>query len=1617
MKNRIPFYMAVCLMGFALTAQASITDYLAITTKGTDTPATHRPQAAIEALFYGRQHPVQSPSSVCLDDAGTVTVTLDGTPITGAVLNLANYGATISVTHAGGDASQDGDPTSAPGFDLAIYENGPPTATGPTAADINGDANYTGQVVGTNITGSVTFQNLGVYQNFYNAGNPIALWFAPITLDDHANQDLTENAGAPDECVNVNTTEQFNVVFLNQIDTFNFANPAVAGGDPCLARIRLQGGLPQWDASNYIITVTKNTAPFTAGTINTPTVTHNSILEFQVPEAGDYDIVVIDNNGATRTFTVPMQSCAICNDTAGTATVALGTTAESNNSSYLCFGDSLIVTHNGDADLTGDPNPATPSGLGYVMYTCAPTTSGNTIAQIAADPCIINNSGSAAGFDIVQGTTITGDVNIFNDGATYQTLLGGLGAVGEIWFAPITIDNHANGGFEAVNTTSECTNVSIGSPFSVIFLNEIQVNTFSTNICDGSFDVTGGLPQFDGSNYSVTIELVSNPTITGTLNNTITHGGTANFTVPQPGDYRITVSDNIGCESPNNTNTFVVSMNTCPFPCTGVVNATAAITSNYNGSPISCFNATDGEITVTVNGGVAPLLFNWSHDPSLTANVASSLDTGTYTIIVSDANGCADTVMATLTQPAPIVADIDTTSILCSGDSTAMAYINTITGGTAPFTYQWSAGTPTTSGDTTQNLAAGGYFVTITDANGCQSVESFSVAEPNILTTFFTDVVDTDCDASANGTATVVPQGGTTASGSYTYTWAHDPLLNDSVATNLASGTYYVTVTDDNGCAINDSVTINATKVITITTDSLNVSCGGDSTGAIMVMVTTTGGTANLPYTYTWSHDPTINNDTLTSLPAGVYYVTVTDALGCFAVDSVEITEPDTLLLGIQSLTDVDCSGNANGSVTVAATGGVPPYQYAWNTNPATDTLATLSNLTAGTYTVTVNDSNGCTATQQVVIATTSNITLTQVDTLQLACAGDMNGGFTTTYTNGVAPYQYTWSTNPATDTTNAVSGIGAGVYFLTVTDAVGCTRIDTFQLTEPLPLSGITTGDNLNCATDINGEVSILPSGGTAPYSFAWSSTATNNDTITGLTAGTYLVTITDANGCSYMDSAVVAAPPIIDITVTTTQVTCPGGANGTATATVTGGTGAYTYLWDSTQTGISAAQLTVGTHVLIVTDQNGCQQSDTFEITAVPPMLPTLLNSQPVSCFGGNDGTATIQVAGGTAPYTYTWNTNPVQDSSTAVGLTQGTYEVVVTDANGCVLAPISITVNEPQPLIIDTIITADPLCNNSATGSITVVPAGGTPSYNYSWSSNSGNFNTATGLTAGSYTVTVTDGNGCTTFTSATLNDPLLLVGQLSTSPTTCNGGKDGRIEVDTVLGGTPPYEYSIDGVNFLPTDIIFFGLFGGNYDVTIRDANGCTYEETVLVEEPALVTVDLGPDIEINLGDSTQLNAIVNTTDPLIYIWESPDSSSLSCDDCAMPWASPVTSSTYVVTVIDTNGCESSDDILVEVDKNRRAFIPNAFSPNGDGRNDRFIIFGGTGVEEILTFRVYNRWGELVHSAENFAPGDVNAGWDGRFRGQLLNPDVFVYFVEVRFSDGVVFPYKGDVTLLR
>ena len=708
------------------------------------------------------------------------------------------------------------------------------------------------------------------------------------------------------------------------------------------------------------------------------------------------------------------------------------------------------------------------------------------------------------------------------------------------------------------------------------------------------------------------------------------------------------------------------------------------------------------------------------------------------------------------------------------------------------------------------------------------------------------------------------------------------------------------------------------------------------------------------------------------------------------------------------------CNGTTTGEITVAASGGTAPYSYDWGMG---NIDSTISNVGAGTYIVTVTDNNSCTKTMEIILSQPPLIVSnpTQVNP---TCNGFSDGSLTVTPTGGTGTFDYSWSTNSMVDTFDNISNLGVGTYFVTITDASSCSIIDTLTLTEPAVLIANTVATDQSCFNVFDGTASAVPTGGTAPYTYLWNNSALT-DVITGLTAGTYFVTVTDFNGCTTIDSAIVNTPPTITASTVTTPVSCTGGTDGTASVTATGGVGSFTYTWSNGQVGQTVSGLGAGVYSVTVTDAAGCFIVETASVVELPPLNPVGgILANPVSCFGGNDGSiAVLGMTGGTAPYSYTWNTTPMQDSSVAINLIAGVYNVIISDANGCIFGPVNVTVNQPDTSVVLSTSTIDPSCNGEADGSVSVDATGGTPSYTYEWS-DAQTTQTALDLPIGIYSVTVTDSKGCEAIIQDTLEQPNQLMAQLSTLPTSCNGTRDGRIIADTVFGGTAPYAYSIDGINFQPIDIIFFGLAGGNYDVIVQDGNGCEFEQTVLIDEPPLITVDLGDDIELELGDNVMLEAIVNTIDSLGYSWgSSPGDSTMSCSDCATPIVAPVRTTTYTVTVQDTAGCTATDDLIIKIDKNRNVFIPDAFTPNADGRNDIFHVFAGTGVLEIKTFIIYDRWGANLYEVNNIQPNDPSFGWDGTFRGKEMQTGVYVYYIEVVFADQLIFPYKGDVTLIK
>ncbi|RDI11238.1 T9SS type A sorting domain-containing protein [Flavobacterium sp. AG291] len=933
-------------------------------------------------------------------------------------------------------------------------------------------------------------------------------------------------------------------------------------------------------------------------------------------------------------------------------------------------------------------------------------------------------------------------------------------------------------------------------------------------------------------------------------------GGTgATATGLSAGVYTVTVTDANGCIA---TQSFTITQ-------PALLTATAGAQTN-----VSCNSGSNGSATVNVTGGTPGYTYSWAPSGG-TAATATGLTAGVYMVTVTDANGCIATQSFTITQPAPLTATAGAqNNVSCNGGFNGSATVN-VTGGTPGYSYLWapSGGTAATA----TGLTAGTYTVTVTDANGCIANQSFTITQPaSPLTATAGAQTNVSCNSGANGSATVAVTGGTAG---YTYSWGPSGGTG-ATATGLSAGVYTVTVTDANGCIALQSFTITQPAPLTVTAGAqTNVSCNSGSNGSATVSVT--GGTPG--YTYSWAPSGG-TAATANGLSAGTYTVTVTDANGCIATQSFTITQPALLNATAGSQSNVSCNGGTNGSATVNVTGGTPGYTYSWV--PSGGTAATATGLSAGTYTVTVTDANGCTATKSFTITQPTLLNATAGAQTNVSCNSGANGSATVSVSGGTPGYTYSWA--PSGGTAATATGLSAGTYTVTVTDANGCIATRSFNITQPTLLNATAgTQTNVSCNGGANGSATVAVSGGTPGYTYSWAPSGGTAATATGLSAGTYTVTVTDANGCMATKSFTVTQPTLLNATAgTQTNVSCNGGANGSATVAVSGGTPGYTYSWaPSGGTAATANGLSAGTYTVTVTDANGCIDTQSFTISQ-PALLNATAGSQTnVSCNGGANGSATVAVSGGTPGYTYTWAPSG-GTAATATGLSAGTYTVTVTDANGCTDNQSFIITQPASALTATSGAQTNVSCNGGANGSAAVNVSGGTPGYTYAWSPSGGTAATATGLSAGTYTVTVTDANGCVTTQSFTITQPAPLTATVAQDfPATCAENSDGGATI-TVTGGVLPYAYVWDNGE---TTASAETLSVGNHTVMVTDANSCTLTATVAVgfedtqaPEPAVAALPdiiaqclvTQSDVPVPAATDNCLGSILVTTDTVFPI---------------------------------------------------------------------------------------------------------------------------------------------------
>jgi gliding motility-associated-like protein len=1348
--------------------------------------------------------------------------------------------------------------------------------------------------------------------------------------------------------------------------------------------------------------------------------------------AGTYAVQITDSLGCTlnQNYTISQPTTPL--------------TLTSNITNVSCFNGtsgSIVLNPNGGTApyFYNWNNGSTTKDLANI------TAGTYTVTMTDANGCQVFQSFTVTQPNPINVSSVPYQVSCFggNNGFIDASVNGGSGSFTYLWSNGATTEDIGNliaGNYSfTVNDANGCSsslNVTINQPAFATVLSGVITNALCFNSPNGAIDLTvqSATPGFTYSwNNGATTEDVQNIT-TGT--------------------YSVTVVDSNNCIS---SKTFVVGQAT-------PILATATTTN------VSCFEGSDGALSISVSGGTPNYNYNWSNGAT-TAQI-SNLQSGNYFLDVADSNNCHQTFNFTVNQPNDSLSLVaNTVGTTCNGFSDGSIDI-TVSGGTTSYSYLWN------NSSTTQdisNVPAGIYSVLVTDADGCTLTRNISVTEPQSLN-ISVNASNVLCFSDSTGSIDIEVFGGIE---DYTYSWSNGETSQD--IDSLSANNYYLIITDANGCIYTDSVQIQQpASALNIQLIATNVSCFGLNDGA--VNMTIQGGVA--PYVINWASGQ-ITED-LQNIPAGVYVATVVDSNGCTVSDSINVLQPLAPLSVTATKGDVTCFNGSNGFIDITVAGGTFPYTYSWsNSVVSQDNL----NVPQGSYTVTITDANNCQIQASYVIAHPASGMTLSGNVQNVTCFNGSDGAININVNGGYPTYTYLWS-NAAT--TEDLSTITAGQYIVEVTDNSGCTIQDTFIVQQPntgISINVVIT--NVSCYGGSNGAINLTTSGGSPNYAFNWNNTQITEDLL-NLSAGAYSIHITDQLGCTLDSTITVTEPPVFVLTSTHTNVNCFGQSTGSIQIIPQGGTPNYTYLWSNGATTQNLNALPAGTYSVVVTDANNCTQ--TTSVTVTQPQLPLTVTEthQNIICFGGNNGSIDVSVIGGTAPYSYLWNNN--QTTQDLSNLLAGTYSVNVTDANFC-SSLISVTITQPASATTLTSNILSVKCYGNASGSIDLTVNGGTSPYTYLWN-NGATTQDLYNVVAGIYSVTVTDNNNCVSNASYSISQPAAaLNATYTTTPVTCYAGSDGTASL-SITGGTVPY--SIMWANGSTSNNLN-GLQAGSYPVQVKDANGCVFVLTVVITQPQQLVSNFIADAtsgcepltvnftSVSIGTptsclwdfgngqtSTNCNATsytytvpgcynvsltinggpgcssTQTFDSLVCVYPNPyasfnyvtapdifysgnvDFTNLSVGGNAYTWTfgdnSPSSSlenpthsyphqidTTYYVTlvVVDSNGCRDTAVNMVKIDPEFYVYVPNAFTVDDNDYNETFIpVFSDYSRIKKYKIMIFDRWGELIWETT-----DHHLPWDGRSNGKNVQDGVYTWKINYELYVDGSRTLAGHVVLLR
>ncbi|MFK7774362.1 MAG: S8 family serine peptidase [Saprospiraceae bacterium] len=913
---------------------------------------------------------------------------------------------------------------------------------------------------------------------------------------------------------------------------------------------------------------------------------------------------------------------------------------------------------------------------------------------------------------------------------------------------------------------------------------------------------------------------------------------------------------------------------------------------------ITCFGENDGLIELSGQGGTGDLTYQINNQGFQNNPVFSNLPQGTHNLEVMDENGCITSSSVEISEPQEIqIALTNQINASCANSNGAIT-IN-VSGGVGTPTINFNGNSVNGNPATFENLGAGVFPISITDENNCVSSSSVEINEDSSVELQITNTQNILCNGGNNGMIEAQSSGG---SGNYTYSLNGTSQGNNNIFTSLPAGTYLIGSTDDLGCMTETTVTI--TEPIAMAAQVLqqnNVNCFEGNNGSATIQVQ--GGNGTLEYTLGSTSNTTgeFNN-----LPAGNYDVIILDENNCTATINFEITQPTEVVAEITNNTSVSCFGANNGSLQVAAAGGVSNFEFTIGTE--TNTTGIFNNLPPGTYQVAVVDGNNCPTTIEAIIEEPSELTGSISAQQSVDCFGGNTGSISFASNGGAGSVTYTL--NGMSNSTGDFSNLSSGIYEVELTDENGCSTAVEFEIDEPLELTAsISTQQSVDCFGENNGSISLNSNGGVGTITYTLNGSSNTTGDFSNLSSGIYTVDLVDENDCATTMEFEIDEPAELTASISTQQsVICFGENTGSVSLNTTGGSGTITYTLNgvSNTTG-DFSNLSSGIYEVDLVDENGCATTMEFEVDEPTELNIELESINQVAC-SGLEGEIEVSANGGTGDYEFSLN-NLSNSTGGFTNLSGGIYLVQVTDGNGCT-ATLEVDINEPNSLSASVLQTQNITCNGELNGSVQLAGQGGTGILTYTLGTATNTTGFFENLPAGNYTVLVEDDNNCTSQIDVVITEPNALeIEMLLVTEVNCYGSSDGQVNLLST-GGTGNIQYTLGTAT--NTTGVFENLEGGTYDVLLEDENGCTTSTSITLDEPLELEIQVLNNSAAGCGISTGFVEVQGLNGIGSYSYQ------LNNETNTTGLFENLASGDYEILMIDGNGCALEMTITIVED---------------------------------------------------------------------------------------------------